>query len=332
MQIDIENIQWKITYSRYFFSRDLSSFASPWRYVGYLVWSSLLLILFVVGLALFIIAGFGLLPFYIIQQFEGVAAPWAAEPIIHGLRFYLMVYTVVFVPLILFASLSKAEGTRRFLRDALFMTCSVTVPLTMLEITRTYPTEWTGGIISPMTAFDWIHYFSIEMLDAILFGHLTHFYDMTVFPRPNTFYTLVLVFLMKIYFTVSFAWYFLFVLKVKLTGSITITCSAEDLHQWLPLWINGKRVIDPATITIQAVGVETNIRKVAKAQTYEAMFAEPLVKQKSTAKDQKLRHKLHHQAIYEMPPLFMASMMNGGALLLASYPSRLSAKRGSISY
>ncbi len=319
MNLDVESVEWRIIYARHFFSRGRDTFDSNARFVLSRIVSGLLFLLYAVWLAAFVICFFGVVPFYIVLYFEDVAAPWAATPIIHGFRFYLFFATLAVIPMLAIARYAKKESTRRMMKDISSVYCAITIPLTMLELINIYPAHWStlGGMVMDNTS--WTLYFSAQMLDGIMLGHFTHFFEMPEFPEPDSLYAKTLLFLMKLYFAAASTWYFYHQMRFRLTGALEITLSPNELKSWLPRWA-AMRGIDASTVRIRPVAVRTNIARLAKAISYEEMFGVKPAKPSKTPRAEagrEARGESYGPLIHEMPMAATAGIMSGGALIIS---------------
>ncbi len=269
--IDIEKYDWEIVYARYFFSKPRAEFNSFLSYVRSRILSTILMLAYAIFLALFIMITFGVAPFMIIKYFEGVSAPWAAEPIMHGFKFFLIFSTVVVIPLILITKHSNKPKTKRIMKDIALIYCSITIPLTMLELSNIYPEQWKISTIKEMTSYNWSLFFNAHMLDAITLGTFSHFVNLSSFPNPESLYSKVLMFMMKVYFAFASAWYFYYKIRFRLTGSVRITCSMQEMEDWFLVWAK-KNNVDIEKAKIKVIGLHTNVEKVLKPTTYSEFF------------------------------------------------------------
>ena len=219
-----------------------------------------LFLLYAVALAAFVICFFGVVPFYIVLYFEDVAAPWAARPIIHGFKLFLLLSTIAVIPMIVLANYARTESTRRMMKDISSVYCGFTIPLTMLELINIYPAQWSAVDAMVMNQNAWTLYFSTQMLDGITLGHFTHFVTLPDFPTPESLYGKLLLFMMKIYFAAASTWYFYHKIRFRLTGALEITLSPQDLKSWLPRWASASSV-DATKVRIKAIAVEHRYRK-----------------------------------------------------------------------
>ena len=117
--------------------------------------------------------------------FEDVAAPWAARPIIHGFKLFLLLSTIAVIPMIVLANYARTESTRRMMKDISSVYCGFTIPLTMLELINIYPAQWSAVDAMVMNQNAWTLYFSTQMLDGITLGHFTHFVTLPTSRHPR---------------------------------------------------------------------------------------------------------------------------------------------------
>ena len=319
MNIEVETVRWRIIYARHFFSRKRSEFQSTARFALSRIASGCLFLLYAVALAAFVICFFGVVPFYIVLYFEDVAAPWAARPIIHGFKLFLLLSTIAVIPMIVLANYARTKSTRRMMKDISSVYCGFTIPLTMLELINIYPAQWSAVDAMVMNQNAWTLYFSTQMLDGITLGHFTHFVTLPDFPTPESLYGKLLLFMMKIYFAAASTWYFYHKIRFRLTGALEITLSPQDLKSWLPRWASASSV-DATKVRIKAIAVNTDIAKRSRAVSYEEMFgAKPVQSRMPLATDARRRGRdaIHGPMIHELPMFVTAAIMVGAALMVS---------------